>query len=86
MLKLTKKEQEIYGYLLEGKDKKQIADDLIVSQSTIATHIASIFYKKKAHSKVELLVRRIKELETKINELIGTTDRNREENDPMFYR
>ena len=86
MQNLTKKEQEIYGYLMEGKNKKQIADYLIVSASTVNTHIANILWKTKAHSKIELMARRIKELEELVNELIGTTDRNREENDPMFYR
>jgi DNA-binding CsgD family transcriptional regulator len=85
-MNLTKKEKEIYGYLLEGKNQKQIAEDLVVSPRTVATHIRRIFRKTDSHSKTDLMARRIKELEELVDELIRTTDRAGKENDPLFYK
>ena len=52
----------------EGKSLEKIAQELQISRSTIATHTMNIYGKRCVNSRVELLVRRINELEALINE------------------
>lgn len=65
---LSKRENQVYTELLKGKSLEKIAQDLQISRSTIATHTMNIYGKRCVNSRVELLVRRINELEALINE------------------
>ena len=47
---LTKQQKVITELLLQGLSKKQIADKLFVSMSTVSTHIARIMKKNDVHS------------------------------------
>lgn len=52
---LTKREIQIAPYVIEGRTHKQIADLLFIAERTMTTHIANIYRKTGAHSKIELL-------------------------------
>lgn len=53
--KLTQREHEILLYLAKGHDKEFIQSKLYVSQSTIKSHIYSIYQKNGIHSRKELI-------------------------------
>lgn len=72
---LTKQERRIYDLMLKGKRRKEIMDILNISRGTANAHETSIYSKLYVHSKVELLYRRIQELEEIINELTSKADR-----------
>jgi DNA-binding CsgD family transcriptional regulator len=52
---LTRREEEILLYLLQGKSTKVIADKLFISSGTAKNHILNIYKKTDTHSKFELL-------------------------------
>lgn len=52
---LTSREMEIALCLAEGKKRKQIADELCVSDQTVKTHVSHIYTKLGIHSKEELI-------------------------------
>ncbi|MCG8570774.1 MAG: FHA domain-containing protein [Spirochaetes bacterium] len=52
---LTKREEDILYYLLEGKSTKEIADILFISGGTAKNHVLNIFKKTNVHSRFELL-------------------------------
>ncbi|MBN2545958.1 MAG: FHA domain-containing protein [Spirochaetes bacterium] len=52
---ITKREEEILYYLLEGKSTKKIADTLFISEGTAKNHVLNIFKKVNVHSRFELL-------------------------------
>ncbi len=54
-VKLTKKEKEIAGYLLEGLDSQQIADKLFISRNTVFTHRKNLLKKLNAKNTGEML-------------------------------
>ena len=54
--KLTKRESEIVFYMINGKNKAEIAKILNLSISTVKTHVEHIYNKFGVHSKVELVV------------------------------
>ena len=65
---LTKSESNILNLVYQGLSRKEIAEKLcIAKQSTLKTHLYTIYLKKKVHSMEQLLVLRIKELEEKLN-------------------
>lgn len=41
---------------MDGKNYKQVAEELVLSLTTVKTHIAAIFQKKGVHSLPELIV------------------------------
>jgi DNA-binding NarL/FixJ family response regulator len=57
---LTKREQQIIMLMLEGKNKREIADILSLSFSTIKTNVENIYKKFDVHNKVELIIYVIK--------------------------
>ena len=61
---LTPREKEVYQEILQGKSGKDIAKGLNISMGTYCTHRNNIFYKKNVNSAIELLAKKIKELET----------------------
>ena len=52
---LTAKEIEVLEILLDGKNRKEIAEELNLSANTIKTHIAHIYKKFDVSSKEELI-------------------------------
>lgn len=52
--KLTTREKEILTKILENKKRKQIADELVVSENTVKTHIKNLFDKLNVNSREEL--------------------------------
>lgn len=52
---LSKREIEVLKLLLEGKKRKEIAEELFVTESTIKKHSASIYKKLEVENRKELL-------------------------------
>lgn len=52
---LSKREREVMKLLLEGKKRKEIAEELFVTESTIKKHSASIYKKLEVENRKELL-------------------------------
>jgi DNA-binding NarL/FixJ family response regulator len=50
---LTKREEEILGYVVKGFVNKEIADTLSISVETIRTHLKSIYEKLHVRSRTE---------------------------------
>ena len=53
---LTVKELEVTEKLLEGKTRKEIADELNISENTVKTHLKHINEKLNISNKQELLL------------------------------
>lgn len=54
--RLSKSEQEIVKLLITGKNNKQIADALFVSEKTIKFHLTNIYSKLGVNSRAECIV------------------------------
>lgn len=52
---LTDREQEILEVLLDGKSNREIATALLISESTVKTHVRNIFSKYDVRSRAELI-------------------------------
>lgn len=52
---LTARETEILGYLLEGRSSPYIRDELVISKSTVDTHVRHIYEKTGVSSKQDLI-------------------------------
>jgi two-component system NarL family response regulator len=52
---LTDREVQILGLLAEGKSNKGIAQALFISESTVKTHLKSLFNKLDATSRAEAI-------------------------------
>ena len=50
---LTSREREVLALLVEGKTNKEIAEELIVSQSTVRLHVSNILSKLGASNRTE---------------------------------
>ncbi len=74
---LSPREREILGYLLAGRSRPFIRDELVLSLNTVNTHVRNIYAKTDVHSQQELL--------TLARELHGATPRV-EENRPLLRR
>jgi DNA-binding NarL/FixJ family response regulator len=75
--KLTKREEEIYHYLLQGLNYTDIARAADIEKSTVVTHIMNIYLKKMVTTRAELMAQRIEELENTILDLTGTNSNTR---------
>ncbi len=58
---LTEREKEILKILVEGKNKKQSAAELFISQHTLDTHLKNIYAKLHVHSQIDLVSKTLKE-------------------------
>lgn len=58
---ISKREMEVLQKLLEGKSRKQIADELFVTEATIKKHSASIYSKLDVHNRTELIYKLTKQ-------------------------
>jgi DNA-binding CsgD family transcriptional regulator len=52
---LSVQERKIFKLLLEGKSNKEISDELKIGQSTVKTHITSIYSKLEINSRKDVL-------------------------------
>lgn len=52
---LTRREQEVYALLKKGKPNSEIASALYISESTVKSHLRSIFRKLGVHRRNEIL-------------------------------
>lgn len=52
---LSKREKEVFEKLLEDKKRKEIADELCITENTVKKHISSIFAKFEITTRSELL-------------------------------
>ena len=57
---LTQREKDIVLYILMGKSKKEIAERLYLSVSTIKSNVENIYRKLDVHNKAQLIVYIIK--------------------------
>lgn len=60
---LTPKEKEVYCKIInniEGKTHKQLASELFISESTMHTHLLSIYAKTGTSSQIELIIKHYK--------------------------
>lgn len=55
-IKLSKRETEILNQLSKGLTYNDIADNLIISPSTVRKHIENIYKKLQVHSKMEAVI------------------------------
>lgn len=60
--KLTNREKQVAALLIEGKKRKEIADTLFVTESTIKKHSSSVYKKLNVENRKELL-EKVKTLE-----------------------
>ena len=51
---LTERERTIVALITQGKSNRIIADELVVSERTVETHISNIFYKLKFSSRTQI--------------------------------
>ena len=51
----TSRENEVFALLAQGKNKRAISKDLVLSENTVKTHIAKIYQKLGIHSQQELI-------------------------------
>ncbi len=58
---LSKRETEVLRKLLEGKSRRQIAEELFVTEATIKKHSAGIYAKLNVHNKTELIYKLTKQ-------------------------
>lgn len=58
---ISKRETEVLQKLLEGKSRKQIADELFVTEATIRKHSTSIYSKLDVHNRTELIYKLTKQ-------------------------
>jgi DNA-binding CsgD family transcriptional regulator len=54
---LSNREKEIINYIIQGYDKKKIAEILCISYHTVNTHFKNIFVKMNIHSLPELMLK-----------------------------
>jgi DNA-binding NarL/FixJ family response regulator len=54
---LTRREAEVLELLAEGRRQQEIADQLSISDKTVATHIQNLLGKFAVHSRAELIAR-----------------------------
>jgi DNA-binding NarL/FixJ family response regulator len=52
---LTRREQEVYTLLKKGQTNSEIASRLYISESTVKSHLRSIFRKLGVHRRNEVL-------------------------------
>ena len=52
---LTQRESDILAYLVAGRTKPWIAENLVISENTVGTHVRHIYQKAGVHGRQELL-------------------------------
>ena len=59
--RLSRRELEVLGLLAEGRANQEIADRLVISQSTVRNHISSILLKLQVENRVQAAVRAVRD-------------------------
>lgn len=59
--RLSRRELEVLGLLAEGRANQEIADELVISQSTVRNHISSILLKLQVDNRVQAAVRAVRQ-------------------------
>ena len=59
--KLTEREIEVTRLIVQGKNNKQIAQELYISESTVKNHISNIMDKLSIKSRTELVTIAVRE-------------------------
>ena len=54
-LKITNREKEIIELIIEGKEHKEISNELKISINTVRNHIQNIYEKCQVQNKVEMI-------------------------------
>ena len=54
---LTLRERELINHLVEGRDTREVAQRMVVSENTVQDHLKAIFAKTAARSRRTLLAR-----------------------------
>lgn len=57
LTELSKREREVFCYLLTDKTQAEIAKDLFVSHSSVHFHCKNIYKKLKINSRMQLLIK-----------------------------
>jgi DNA-binding NarL/FixJ family response regulator len=60
-VRLSNRELEVLGLLAEGRANHEIAELLVISQSTVRNHISSILLKLQVQNRVQAAVRAVRE-------------------------
>jgi DNA-binding NarL/FixJ family response regulator len=55
--RLTERELEVLQLMARGLDTRALAEQLVVSQTTVRTHVAAVLSKLDAHSRLEAVVK-----------------------------
>ncbi|MES2659216.1 MAG: response regulator transcription factor [Verrucomicrobiota bacterium] len=58
---LTSREEEVLGFLVKGLIKKEIADELRISQHTVDMHLRSIYRKLEVRSQTEAVSKALRQ-------------------------
>src|SRR6185437_13975245 len=53
---LTEREREVLALVATGRSNEEIADELVVSPSTVKTHVSRVMAKLDAHDRAQLVV------------------------------
>jgi DNA-binding NarL/FixJ family response regulator len=59
--RLSRRELEVLVLLAEGRANQEIADELVISQSTVRNHISSILLKLQVENRVQAAVRAVRD-------------------------
>lgn len=57
---LTTRENEVLDQIIEGKTNRQIAEELFISENTVAFHVKQIYEKLHVHSRAEAVAKAMK--------------------------
>ena len=57
---LTRREREVLGLMVEGRDNKEIAAELVIGLETVKTHVSTILGKLEAHNRVQAAVKAVR--------------------------
>lgn len=57
---LTERENEVLQHIVAGKTNRQIAEDLFISENTVAYHIKQIYERLHVHSRAEVVAKTMK--------------------------
>ena len=67
---LTEREKDILMQVLNGKNKREIANRLCLSVSTVKTYVENIYRKFNVHNKAELIIFVIKKKIVDLDDVI----------------
>ena len=60
MDELTAREQDVMQLIADGKTNQEIADDLVISESTVKTHVSNILAKLHLKDRTQIAIYALK--------------------------